>query len=77
IVGEAGAELLTLPRGAKVEPLQNTQTLTKEDITSAFIEALETVGLQVTINPNTSNLFDEIVNQNTIYKRTHGGLSAI
>lgn len=77
IVGEAGAELLTLPKGAKVEPLQNTQTLTKEDITSAFIEALETVGLQVTINPNTSNLFDEIVNQNTIYKRTHGGLSAI
>ena len=77
IVGEAGAELLTLPKGAKVEPLNNTPTLTKEDITSAFIEALETVGLQVTINPNTSNLFDEIVSQNTVYKKMHGGLSAL
>ena len=77
IVGEAGAELLTLPQGAKVEPLKETSTLTKEDITSAFIEALQTVGLQVTINPNTKNLFDEIVSQNTVYKRTHGGLSAL
>ena len=77
IVGEAGAELLTLPKGATVEPLTNTNNLTKEDITNAFIEALQTVGLQVTLNPNTKNLFDEIVNQNTVYKRTHGGLSAL
>lgn len=77
IVGEAGAELLTLPKGATVEPLPNTNNLTKEDITNAFIEALQTVGLQVTLNPNTKNLFDEIVNQNTVYKRTHGGLSAL
>lgn len=77
IVGEAGAELLTLPKGAKVEPLTNQVTLTKEDITEAFVEALQTVGLQVTINPNTKNLFDEIVSQNTVYKRTHGGLSAL
>lgn len=76
IVGEEGAELLTLPRGAKVEPLNQT-TLTKEDITAAFITALETVGLQVTINPNTKNLFEEVVSQNTVYKRTHGGLSAL
>lgn len=77
IVGEAGPELLSLPRGAKVEPLTNTPTLTKEDITEAFIEALQAVGLQVTINPNTKNLFDEIVTQNNVYKRTHGGLSAL
>ena len=77
IVGEAGAELLTLPKGAKVEPLSNAPSLTKEDITSAFIEALQTVGLQVTLNPNTKNLFDEVVAQNTVYKRTHGGLSAL
>ena len=79
IVGEKGAELLTLPKGAQVAPLNNNNvsTLTKEDITQAFVEALQTVGLQVTINPNTKNLFDEVVSQNTIYKRTHGGLSAL
>lgn len=77
IVGEAGEELLTLPKGAKVEPLSNSPALTKEDITSAFIEALQTVGLQITLNPNAKNLFDEVVAQNTVYKRTHGGLSAL
>lgn len=77
IVGEKGQELVTLPKGASVTPLPQTNTLTKEDITSAFVEALQTVGLQVTINPNTKNLFDEVVAQNTVYKRTHGGLSAL
>lgn len=76
IVGEAGPELLNLPRGARVEPLP-TNSLTKEDITNAFIDALQAVGLQVTINPNTQNIFDEIVTQNNVYKRTHGGLSAL
>lgn len=76
IVGEAGPELLSLPRGARVEPLTNNN-LTKEDITNAFIDALQAVGLQVTINPNMQNFFDEVVTQNNVYKRTHGGLSAL
>ena len=77
IVGEQGAELLTLPRGARVSPLPETSSLTKEDLTDAFVEALERVGLQVTINPNMSKFFDSMVEQNLSYRKTHGGLSAI
>lgn len=77
IVGEAGAELLTLPKGAKVEPLSNTNNLTKEDLTNAFIEALETVGINVKVIGNEKNIFNVVVEQNTTYKKTHGGLSAI
>ena len=77
IVGEQGAELLTLPRGARVSPLPETTSLTKEDLTDAFVEALERVGLQVTINPNMSKFFDSMVEQNLSYRKTHGGLSAI
>lgn len=76
IVGEQGAELLTLPKGATVSPLPQT-SLSKEDLTDAFVEALERVGLQVTINPNMSKFFDSMVEQNLSYKKTHGGLSAI
>lgn len=77
IVGEAGAELLTLPKGATVSPLPQTTSITKEDLTDAFVEALERVGLQITINPNMSRFFDSMVEQNLTYKKTHGGLSAI
>lgn len=76
IVGEAGAELLTLPKGATVEPLPTNQ-LTKEDLTDAFVTALEMVGLNITLNPKTEKFFDAMVDQNNIYKRTHGGLSAL
>lgn len=77
IVGEAGAELLTLPKGATVEPLSNANNLTKEDLKDAFIEALQTVGINITVNGNEKNIFNLVVEQNTNYKRTHGGLSAI
>ena len=77
IVGEAGAELLTLPKGASVKPLDNTSTLTKDDLVDAFVEAFNRVGINVTVNGNENNLFDVVVKKNTVYKRTHGGVSAI
>lgn len=76
IVGEAGAELLTLPKGATVQPLDNN-TLSKDDLKDAFIEALQAVGINITINGNEKNIFNLVVEQNTVYKKTHGGLSAI
>ena len=77
IVGEEGAELLTLPKGATVQPLNNNSALSKEDLKDAFIEALQTVGINITINGNEKNIFNLVVEQNTVYKRTHGGISAI
>lgn len=77
IVGEAGPELLTLPKGAKVEPLSKTGGITKEEMTEAFVDALKTVGLQITINPNENKFFESMVQQNIAYKQTHGGMSAI
>lgn len=77
IVGEKGPELLTLPRGAQVTPLSQASRITKEDMTAAFVEALQTVGIQLTINPNESKFFESVIKQNITYKQTHGGMSAI
>ena len=76
IVGEKGAELLTLPKGASVSPLP-TNSLTKEDLVDAFTEALDRVGFKVTLDPKMDRFFDSMVEQNLSYKRTHGGLSAL
>ena len=75
IVGESGAELLNLPKGASVTPLPKTNSV--DDMKEAFIEALNTVGLTIKLEADTDGLFNMVVKQNTTYKQTHGGLSAI
>ena len=49
IVGEAGAELLTLPKGATVQPLNNTG-IDYDKLTQAFILALRTVAPELRAN---------------------------
>lgn len=66
IVGEEGAELLTLPKGAQVTPLNNS--LTKEDLTDAFIEALRVMApvlaTNVTVDANADGIVDLLVKAN-------------
>lgn len=66
IVGEEGAELLTLPKGASVTPLNNT--LTKEDITQAFIDALRVMApalaTNVVVDANADGIVDLLVKAN-------------
>lgn len=83
IVGEQGPEMLNLPQGARVTPLdEQTASGMSEDslrnvITSAVAEVLTSVGINLELGVNSSNLFDEIVEQNTIYKNRHNGDSAM
>ena len=77
IVGEKGEELVTLPRGASVQPLPTTNNISVDDMKNAFIDALNTAGLTIKLEANTDGLFNMVVKQNTTYKQTHGGLSAI
>lgn len=82
VVGEKGPEILDLPSGARVTPLNanadhaTLNGLTKEDITSAFVSALQTVGLELTLSANTDSIFDDIVEKNIVYKRRHDGEGA-
>ena len=50
IVGEAGAELLTLPKGATVQPLNNG--IDYDKLTQAFVVALRTVAPELATNVN-------------------------
>ena len=49
IVGEAGAELLTLPKGATVQPLGNNG-IDYDKLTQAFVSALRTVAPEFATN---------------------------
>ena len=66
IVGEEGAELLTLPKGASVQPLNNN--LTKEDLTDAFVEALKimapALATNVTVDANADGIVKYMVKAN-------------
>jgi hypothetical protein len=66
IVGEEGAELLTLPKGASVQPLNNN--LTKEDLTDAFVEALRIMApmlaTNVTVDANADGIVKYMVKAN-------------
>ena len=66
IVGEEGAELLTLPKGASVQPLNNN--LTKEDLTEAFVEALRimapALATNVTVDANADGIVKYMVKAN-------------
>ena len=66
IVGEEGAELLTLPKGASVQPLNNN--LTKEDLTEAFVEALKimapALATNVTVDANADGIVKYMVKAN-------------
>lgn len=66
IVGEEGAELLTLPKGASVQPLNNN--LTKEDLTDAFVEALRimapALATNVTVDANADGIVKYMVKAN-------------
>lgn len=61
IVGEQGAELLTLPRGAKVEPLDNTVGIDYDKLTEAFINALRVVAPEMSTNVRIEGDRDGIV----------------
>lgn len=59
IVGEAGAELLTLPKGATVQPLNNG--IDYEKLTDAFITALRVVAPELSANVRVEGNRDNLV----------------
>lgn len=67
IVGEEGAELLTLPRGARVDPLNNVG-IDYDKLTQAFITALRTVAPELATNvkaePDKDGLIRFMVEEN-------------
>lgn len=78
LVGEKAPEILDLPRGARVTPLDKIGTsITKEDITDAFKEALMSVGINLELSANSDAIFDNVVKANTEYRRRHNGASAL
>ncbi len=76
IVGEAGAELLTLPKGATVQPLNNG--IDYDKLTQAFVVALRTVAPELTTNVNAEVDKDGLVrflvkeNRNRMYMSGRG-----
>ena len=60
IVGEEGAELLTLPRGAKVQPLDGNG-IDYDKLTEAFINALRIVAPEFATNVNVEGDTDNLV----------------
>lgn len=77
IVGEKAPEILDLPTGARVRPLDNLGTLSKADMTEAFKEALLSVGISLELSTNSDAIFDNVVRSNTEYRRRHNGASAL
>lgn len=78
LVGEKAPEILDLPRGARVTPLDKVSNgLSKNDMKEAMIEALQSVGIQLELSTNSDALFDKVVKQNTEYRRRHNGASAL
>lgn len=78
IVGEAGAELIDLPTGARVTPLSGSAaTLGAEDLADVIEGAIESVLSRVAIpivaEPNTKKFFNDMRAENTIWKAQHGG----
>lgn len=77
LVGEVAPEVLSLPRGAQVTPLDKVGSVSKDDIRDAMTEALQTVGIQLELSANSDALFDKIVKKNTEFRRRHDGASAL
>lgn len=77
LVGERAPEILDLPAGARVTPLDKVGNLTREDVAEAMKEALLAVGIQLEIEANESALFDKIEAVNTTYRKRHGGASRL
>lgn len=78
LVGEKAPEILDLPRGARVTPLDKVGSgLTREDVAEAMKEALLSVGVQLELTPNENALFDKIEEINTTYRKRHGGASRL
>ena len=75
IVGEQGAELLTLPRGARVDPLNNVG-IDYDKLTQAFITALRTVAPELATNvkaePDKDGLIRFLVDENRSAMYMHG-----
>lgn len=77
LVGEKAPEILDLPAGARVRPLDNLGTMSKEDMRDAMIEALQSVGISLELSADSDAMFKDIISQNTIYKNRHNGASAL
>lgn len=77
IVGEAGAELLTLPKGARVNPLPDVG-IDYDRLTQAFVVALRTVAPELATNVNAEVDKDGLVrflvkeNRNRMYMSGRG-----
>lgn len=75
IVGEQGAELLTLPRGARVDPLNNVG-IDYDKLTQAFITALRTVAPELKSNvkaePDKDGFIRFLVEENRSAMYMHG-----
>lgn len=83
IVGEKAPEILDLPQGARVTPLDKVNGIDSGELKEAVYEgvasALQEMGikLEMEVNANESKLFDSIVASNTVYKNRHGGKGAL
>ncbi len=76
LVGEKAPEILDLPAGARVTPLDKAGIgVTKDDIADAMKEALLSVGIQLELHTDEGALVDRIENINTSYRKRHGGAS--
>lgn len=77
LVGEKGPEILELPAGARVTPLDNANdntNLTKDDLIDAIRTVLSEgyINLSVEATANRDRLFDDIAIKNTEWKKQHG-----
>lgn len=77
LVGEKAPEILDLPAGARVTPLDKVGGVTREDIAEAMKEALLSVGISLELHADEGALFDRIESVNTSYRKRHGGASRL
>ena len=77
MVGENGPELLDLPVGARVRPLDYSgSNLSKDDVYQAMRQAFGEVGIKLFVEPDESGIFKSVRASNIEWKNLHGGASA-
>lgn len=77
MVGENGPELLDLPVGARVRPLDYSgSNLSKDDVYQAMRQAFGEVGIKLFVEADESGIFKSVRASNIEWKNLHGGASA-
>lgn len=77
MVGENGPELLDLPVGARVRPLDYSgNNLSKDDVYQAMRQAFGEVGIKLFVEADESSIFKSVRASNMEWKNRHGGESA-